>query len=317
MEASLLSLVARLVGFAATSAPMPATTFFLVQFVVAVLVRLDKLALPPEVAWTVSFIAVGVGLTGAIFEWVAKLTDEVDELIRDLHLDRVMGALGTFTISAMLVLSTSVGEQVADSTDRALEEAGVPPAVIEQLTQVGLDWADHAAASAEDDAAVGAGGPEQEEADEDLSQAVALVSSSARPPWQEALILLLAVGLNYGLTTLRAELLERVEPFLEGLNMERVARFFEAGGALAALLLVALAPIFLLVLLAITVSVLVILLLVLRGFDKLMDRRRRRPCPHCGHARRVEACLCAACHQVLEPERWLVRKKHRGASVAT
>jgi hypothetical protein len=316
MEASLLSLVARLVGFAATSAPMPATTFFLVQLVVAVLVRLDRLALPPEVAWTVSFIAVGVGLVGAVFEWVAKLTDEVDELLRDLHLDRVMGALGTFAISAMLVLSTSVGEQVADSADRSLEEAGVPPAVVEQLTQMGLDWADHAAAP-EDDAIAGeVVGPDQEAAEEDLAQAVALVSDSERPPWQKILILLLAVGLNYGLTTLRAELWERLEPFLEGLSLERVARFFEVGGALAALLLVALAPIILLILLAITVTALVVFLLVLRGVDKLMDRRRRQPCPHCSHLRRKEACLCTACQQTLEPTRWLVRRKHRGATEA-
>jgi hypothetical protein len=316
MEASLLSLVARLVGFAATSAPMPATTFFLVQFVVAVLVRLDKLSLPPEVAWTVSFIAVGVGLVGAIFEWVAKLTDEVDELIRDLHLDRVMGALGTFAISAMLVLSTSVGVQVADSTDRALEEAGVPPAVIEQLTQVGLDWADHAAASAEDDAVLEAEGPEQEEADEDLILAVALVHGSGLPAWQKILVLLLAVALNYGLTTLRAETWERLEPILEGLSAERAARFLEAGGALTALLLIALAPVILLVLLAITVLVLASLLLVLRGIERLLDRRRRRPCPHCGHLRRMEASLCPACAQVLEPERWLVRRKHRTAPAA-
>jgi hypothetical protein len=313
MEASLLSLVARLVGFAATSAPMPATTFFLVQLVVAVLVRLDKLSLPPEVAWTVSFVAVGVGLVGAIFEWVAKLTDEVDELLRDLHLDRIMGAVSTFAISAMLVLSTSVGQQVADVTDAALDDAGVAPAVVEQLAQAGLDWAEEAMP------AHSSTGPTLDEdqavADQDMTQAVALVEGSARPGWQKGLILLLAVLLNYGLTTLRAELWEHLEPVLEGLSIERFVRFFEAGGALVALILIALAPIILLVLLVVTVAALVIMLLVLRGIDKAVDRRRRRPCPHCSHLRRVEACLCPACGQRVEPERWLVKRK--GARAAT
>jgi hypothetical protein len=316
MEASLFALIARLTGFAAAAAPMPATTFFAVQLVLAVLVRFDRLDLPPEAAWTVSFVAVGIGLVGAVFEWIAKLTDDVEEVLRDLHLDKLLGAVSTFAVSAMLVLAASAGHQAAEALETSAELQGVPPAVVEQITAMGLDWAERALPEAPAESGDAREAQQRTEAEQDLAGAVALIEASTRPGWQKLLVLLVAVALNMGLTTLRAELWERLEPVLEGLSLERMARFLESGGALLALLLVALAPIVLLVLLVLFTLALGVLLLALRGLDKVRDEARRRPCPHCGHRRRVEASLCPACHQALEPERWLVSAHRRRARAA-
>ena len=283
------------------------------QLVVAVLVRLDKVALPPEIAWTVSFLALGVGLVGALLEWVGKWTDTVEELMRELHVDKMLGVASTFAMTAILVLATSAGQQAATQLDETLDEQGVPSGIVDQLDDAGLEWLDHvmpeqAPLEASADHSELPARERDPEAEGDLAEAVSLLEGSGHPGWVKVLVLLIAVATNYGLVTLRGAIWERIEPLLEGLSAEKVFRFLEAGGALAALAVLALAPILVLVLLAALTLGLTLLLLALRGLESAVDRKRRRPCPHCGHLRRVEASLCPECHQALEPERWLVRR---------
>lgn len=232
-------------------------------------------------------------------------------------MDKLLGAVSTFAVSAMLVLATSVGHQAAEVVESSAELQAVPPAVVEQIAQLSLDWAEQAMPRHAEPSEDPSEAATREAAEQDLAQAVAIVEGSTRPGWQKLLVLLVAVGLNLGLTSLRAELWERLEPLLEGLNVERIVRFLEGGGALLALLLVALAPVILLVLLVLFTLALGALLLVLKGIEKVRDDTRRRPCPHCGHRRRMEASLCPSCHEALEPERWLVSARRRRKHQAT
>ncbi len=335
METSLLALIARVFGFTVTACPMPATTFFAVQLVVAVVVRLGDVSLPPAVAWTISFLALGMGFFGAVLEWVCKYVDDVEEIAAELGADKVLGALSTFSISAMFVFATGVGHEASEAVETRMGEAGLPVEALDELGLRAIERLDagdpeQARLIAELEDALGDDPgalredmalaeelavygidlfPEHAgtEKDQDLAAAIAMVEASDHPPWLKVLVLLAAVAINLGLTWLRGKVNEQLRPLFEGAGLERAKRILETGGVVLALVLIWLAPVLMLVLLVLTVGLLAATYVVLRLMEKALDHRRRRPCEHCGVRIRVEASFCPGCRVAVEPARLLVR----------
>jgi len=111
---------------------------------------------------------------------------------------------------------------------------------------------------------------------------------------------LLHGGLALASTTIKGAARARVTELLAGTGQRFMARL-EEGGLLVALILAWAFPLLLLV----AMVMLSMLTSLMFGMSWLVDRARRRGCPHCGHRARVEAVRCPRCQERLDPARWL------------
>ena len=110
-------LVARVVGFAATGSVRPAATLFAVQLLTAGLVHFGTATLPAGAAWSISPLALGVGLAVCVLEWLFQHTEGADELVRTLHADKLVAAALAMPATLLLVSLTAVAEPGAVLTD--------------------------------------------------------------------------------------------------------------------------------------------------------------------------------------------------------
>lgn len=136
------------------------------------------------------------------------------------------------------------------------------------------------------------------------SRAIAAIhtaSASNESFMVQALAVGFALALNQGLTWVRG----RVLTWLGDLGVSGFYKWVETGGVPAVLLLVALAPVFMLVIIVLLSLLFAVLAAVGYVWRRAADRRQRRPCPHCSHAIRQEAVLCPQCGRAVEPTHWL------------
>ncbi|HJL04731.1 MAG TPA: zinc ribbon domain-containing protein [Polyangiaceae bacterium LLY-WYZ-15_(1-7)] len=107
-------------------------------------------------------------------------------------------------------------------------------------------------------------------------------------------------GTAMTLALVRSAVRERIVEYVEGAGTTWIARLEDAGFLTFAIFIVLfpLLPLLILLLLALGSAALFAAALV-------VDRTRRRPCPACGHAARVEALRCPACQEGLDPAAWL------------
>lgn len=157
MEPTILLLIARVIGASAIAAARPAATFFAVQLTVAVLVRMDVVALPAALAWLVSILALGFGFGAAVVELLAIHSDHFEQTLRGLKLDRFQGAFSAFSMALVLAAmgapesaldADAAGESAADlaTAVRLSAESGHPlwlqfaAVLIGLAVNVGLTW---------------------------------------------------------------------------------------------------------------------------------------------------------------------------------
>jgi hypothetical protein len=285
-------LVARVVGFATTSSVRPAATCFAAQLLAAGLVHFEVAALPAHAAWSVSPLALGVGLAACLLEWFLQHTEGADELSRALHADKLVSAALAMPTTLLLVSLTSLADVGVASADGALAGAGLPPKVRELV----LDEAGRRADSALGNAPAASAAPA-----EDLALATSKLAASGRPPVEQAGFLALALVINLALTWVRGE----VRDFVESIHLERIWAWLETGGAFAGLALLALAPAVGLALVVLLAAGSVALWIGTRAAAAVADAARRRACPSCSKNIRVEAQRCRFCHAEVEPLKWL------------
>ena len=103
---------------ALTGAARPGMTFAVVQLFVAVLVRFDWVVLNDSLLWLVSMPAIAAGLVLGLAETLAQHDPDVAELLRELHVDHVLGAFGTFS-AALLLSSLGLPESGTSPTANA------------------------------------------------------------------------------------------------------------------------------------------------------------------------------------------------------
>ncbi|MCB9601931.1 MAG: DUF4126 family protein [Sandaracinus sp.] len=103
-----------------------------------------------------------------------------------------------------------------------------------------------------------------------------------------------------GTAVVRAEIRRRVSDYLSSAGAGLMARI-EEGGLVAILVGVFFFP------LVVVVMLFLLSLAALLTFvgTWVVDKRRRRPCVHCGHAARNEAMRCPVCQGALEPAAYL------------
>ena len=97
MELALVRFLAQTFGVALTASPRPALTFFVVQLVVAVCVRMDWVVMQPGLAWLISVPAVIVAFVLAGLEIAARHDEEIEELLVEFKVAHLLGVFGAFS----------------------------------------------------------------------------------------------------------------------------------------------------------------------------------------------------------------------------
>ena len=102
MTYGVVQFVAEVAGVSGLAASRPALTLLVIQL--AFLLR-EKLAEgpPPPHHWLASPVAVGVGLLAVILEIVIEHEDDLEELLRHLHLDKVLRAACVVATTQLLI----------------------------------------------------------------------------------------------------------------------------------------------------------------------------------------------------------------------
>lgn len=285
-------LVARVVGFAATSSVRPVATLFAAQLLAAGLVHYGSATLPPHAEWSVSPLALGAGFAACLLEWFLQHTEGADELARALHADKLVSAALALPTTLLLVSLTAIADEGVAAADGALRDAGLAP----QTRALVLDEAGRRAEAALGNAPAASGAPAQ-----DLARATRRLAESGRPPAEQAGFLALALLLNFALTWVRGE----VRDFVESIHLERIWAWLETGGVFAGLALLAFAPAVGLVLVLLLVAGSVALWAGTHVASAVADAARRRACPACKRNIRVEAQRCRYCSAEVEPLKWL------------
>lgn len=285
-------LAARVVGFAVTSSIRPAATCFGVQLLALGLVRFEYASLPESAAWSVSPIALGLGLAACLLEAFLQHTEGVDEMVRAFHADKLVAAILTVPTTLLLVSLTAFADAGVAAADGAMADAGLSPEMRADL----MAEAEAQAHQALGDAPVASGA-----AADDLTRATQKLAGSGRPPAEQAGFLGVALLLNFALTWVRGE----VRDLVESIHLERIWAWLETGGVFAALALLALAPaIGLFFVIGLTLGAVGVWVFA-RGAAAVADAARRRQCPDCKAQIRVEAQRCRYCQTEVTPLRWL------------
>jgi hypothetical protein len=285
-------LVGRLVGAAVMSSSRPVTTVFAVQCLIAWLVRVQGYALPDELLWTVSFLALGIGACATVIEWLVHHTEGADELLRAFHVDRIVGALLTVPSAMLLLLLTGVGDATMERAVEVLVSEGVPQ-------ETAISWVEQAAVEAgrqvDERVPVTERVGTAEEAD--LLRAAQLLAESERSPVEQGLLFGLALAINLALTWLRGE----VKEIAESMSLEKVWTWVESGGVAVGVASMLFFPPLLFALSIGIVAAMGGALAALWVGALTADRLARVPCPACGAQIRQEASVCPSCRAEITP----------------
>lgn len=124
MDLSLVRFLALHLAPAITAAARPGATFAVVQGIGALLVWTGHATIPDGMGWLVSPAAVIFGLLFAGMESLARHDPDFEELLIDLHLDRVTGAFGALAAPLLFAsLGLPEGEAMGLATGTAAASA--------------------------------------------------------------------------------------------------------------------------------------------------------------------------------------------------
>ncbi len=104
MDLSLVRFLALQLSPAITAAARPGVTFAVIQAGAALMVWNGMVTVPDGLSWLVSPAAVVFGIVFAGLETLARHDPDFEELLADLHLDKVVGAFGA--LAAPLLFAT-------------------------------------------------------------------------------------------------------------------------------------------------------------------------------------------------------------------
>jgi hypothetical protein len=113
MEQTLSQMIARATGAAFTATSRPALTFFLCQLAIALSLRHGWLAMDPSMTWLVSLPMLGAGLVATVAEVVVEHSDQIEEVVRNVHGDKLWRIVGSFFVGLLMI---SIGELAAAET---------------------------------------------------------------------------------------------------------------------------------------------------------------------------------------------------------
>jgi hypothetical protein len=294
MDAAMLA--GRLIGSAVIASGRPVAAAFAAQLVAAVAVHTGSATLPPGLAWVASPLALGVGLVAALAEALVQHTDGADELLRSLHADKLLAAVAGLPAMAVLALMTSLTSDVQTEAVERLVASGLSE---ERASRLVEDASVALVARAEQS---GGEAPITVSADtEELAAAIRMLEDSQTSPATKGMLLATAFALQLAMLWIRGQARE----FVEDLGLERAWAWLETGGLGVGVVLAIFAPLLMLgFALTFALGALVGVLL-LRLARSAMDAARRRPCPACAAAIRVEASRCPSCRASVTPARIL------------
>ncbi len=246
---------------AITASARPALTFAATQFIVLGLVRAEQGAVPADLAWLVSAPALVVGVLFAVVEALARSDEDVDGVLRELHLDKVAGSLSVFTTTLLFGSMGLAGIEPSLSVDVPVQAAAMGGAAL------------------------------------GFPLVVAAMPSLSAMGTATGVTIVAAIAINTVLVTLRGWMMDA----LDVLGLSRWWLRLETGGVVAVLVLVPFLPLVVMGLLVVLSALAAFGGVVARGAERHLDRRARRPCPSCGHGARVEAARCPKCRGALTP----------------
>ena len=300
------TLASRLFGVAIVASGRPVAAAFGVQVLVAIAIHSGDGGLPAPLAWTVSPLALGVGLMAVFVEAMVQHTDGADEILRELHADKLVAAVAGLPAMAMLALLTSVTGGVQRHAVTELVASGVPAAEAQALVDRASELvverveADHGAAPVTVSAETA-----------DVARAVAIIEASQARGAGKVFLFAAALALQFAMTWVRGEIKELAEE----LELEQLWAWLETGGVTVGVVLLVLAPAVMLLFAIGLVVMSVGALLTVRLGRIALDAARRRPCPACAARIRIEACRCPKCKAEVAPTRTLGEPVSGGAGL--
>jgi hypothetical protein len=113
MEQTIAQLIARAAGGAFTATSRPALTFFLCQLAIAMASRAGWIKMEPSMLWLVSVPMLVAGLIATVVEILVEHSDEVEEVVRNVHIDKVWRVIGSFFVGLLMI---SIGVDSAAET---------------------------------------------------------------------------------------------------------------------------------------------------------------------------------------------------------
>ena len=131
MEQTIAQLIARATGAAFTATSRPAMTFFLCQLAIAMASRAGWIKMDPSMLWLVSIPMLVAGLIATVAEIFVEHSDQIEEIVRNLHADKVWRVIGSFFVGLLMI---SIGVESA-------AETAVPALVSASAEQLGTTTA--------------------------------------------------------------------------------------------------------------------------------------------------------------------------------
>jgi hypothetical protein len=294
------TLAGRLIGSAVIASGRPVAAAFAAQLVAAVAVHTGSATLPSGLAWVASPLALGVGLVAALVEAFVQHTDGADELLRSLHADKLLAALAGLPAMMVLAVMTSLTSDVQAEAVERLVATGLSEERASRLVDaaaVALVERAQADGGAQAMALEGSAAPETQE----LATAVHMLEDSQTSPSTKGILLASAFALQLAMLWIRGQ----VRELAEDVGLERVWAWLETGGLGVGVVLAIFAP-FLMLGFAIAFAFAAFVgMAILRLARSAIDAARRRPCPACATAIRVEASRCPKCRAPVTPARML------------
>lgn len=275
------------------SSGRPVATMFCVQLLFWFYLGVD--GVPPAIAWTLSPLALGVCAVAALVELTLQHTADADEMLRTLYLDKVVSTVMTVPASLLLVSIPTVSEDLMSKAVNALVAEGLSEedaaGLVNEVAAQGITALDEAEVAGQGFSIA------SHASDSDLVMALQTIAESDLSTGEQAAYLSVAVAINLVLVFVRG----RVKEMIEDIGFAGIWAWLEGGGFLVAAVLIFLLPQLLLVLTILFSMVMVGIWLSKSLVLAVVDRARRRPCPHCEVMVRKEASVCKACGRVLEP----------------
>lgn len=293
-----MTLVSRVVGSAVIASGRPVAALFTAQTVAAAAVHFNAAVLPDALAWTVSPIALGIGAVALGVELLIQHTEGADEFLRDLHADKLVGALVGIPSMAVLLLLTQVTDTAQQTVIDTMVSQGIP---IEQATQLVdaaaermVDETEGRLGAAPLTSTMSAGTTE-------VADTIKMLENEHASPAEKGALFGVAVFLQGLLTWVRG----RARETFDHLDMPTIWTWFETGGVGVGVVLLMFAPTVMLVLAILVVILMLASLGVIHVAERHLDRRNRKACPSCSEMVRKEALRCKSCGTALEPEKRL------------
>jgi len=127
----MILLAGHVLGTSMAASARPALTFLVVQVAVASTTWATGDVAPAAVGWLLSPAAMTVAFVAALIEVLAKADEDLSEILRELHVDHVLGAMSSMTAALLFV---------AFGADQGVGQPGGVAGAIQVAEAAGLPW---------------------------------------------------------------------------------------------------------------------------------------------------------------------------------